>query len=110
MVIVSLTPAPQTLYKAQRPKHINFENSVVSGALAWYPCAKEKLIGPDSINLLIRPRLAYCWGSYLAILTVHNKEDIQRSDLLEFGLTYEWNYSESLVSLQWLSRQVNSRC
>ena len=100
-----MVPAPQTLHKVQRPKQVNFDRSVVTGALAWYPCVKEKFEGS---NLIVRPRLAYCWESYLAVLTIHNKEDLQRTDLLEFGITYEWNYSEALVSLQWLSRQVSS--
>ena len=107
LVIVSVIPFAQTQLRVARPKRASPDGSILSGCLAWYPCVKST----EGNETITKPKLAYTWDRYLAILQVSeikpDKEDAKEGPpRLQFSLTNEWIGEETIVAMQWLLQQV----
>ncbi|KAI9280628.1 Golgi CORVET complex core vacuolar protein 8-domain-containing protein, partial [Sporodiniella umbellata] len=107
IVIVALKPKPQILFKFNKPKVLSQQDSTkaivesLSGCLAWLP-----MTGSDSPEKE-DPMLAFSWGKHLFLLSVQAlPNDKSRRIQLKFSEVGEWESPESIVSIQWMSRQI----
>ncbi|RPA86904.1 hypothetical protein BJ508DRAFT_411060 [Ascobolus immersus RN42] len=108
LVIVSTTPIAQTQFKANRPKEVS-RQMPLSGCLSWFPAVKLKTTGSYGQPAVSKPRLVYCWSNLLTLMelvTVEDEVDPNRPPSLRFRTCARWECEESIVAVQWISRQI----
>lgn len=107
LAIVSVLPNPQTEFKTGRPKAVNSEMGL-SGCVAWLPSLKPTSGNETETNA----RLAYSWSNVITIMeittTKKEKPTNRKDNMLNFKFQKRYIGNESIVSIQWLSRQVST--
>lgn len=101
LAIISTTPTVLTQFKIGRPKNINPTLGFI-GTLAWYPAVRSStsVVGSD------RPVLAYSWANVVTIMEVNEGSGSGFAKSLKFTSIGRHVASETIVSIQWINRQV----
>lgn len=107
IVIIALKPKPQVLFKFSKPKIFRQQDDTkavienLSGCLAWLPMTKSDSSDKED------PLLAFSWGKDLFLLSVQaHQVETRRAIQLKFVQLGERKIKESIVSIQWISRQI----
>lgn len=107
---------PITHFKISKSKHVDIDDTPVSGSLSWYPCIERN-------NLISNAKLAYSWNNVLTVLELDNKSipgnlmkvigDLKDKDKgvpkLPIFKTARWNTSnpkDRVVNLAWLNSEI----
>ncbi|KAG5357884.1 Vacuolar protein sorting-associated protein 8 [Yarrowia sp. B02] len=102
LAIISTTPTVMTQFKIGRPKNTNPTLGFM-GTLVWYPAVRSStsVIGSD------KPILAYSWANVVTILEIQSGGASSGfGKKLKFSSIARHTTSESIVSIQWINRQV----
>ncbi|KAF9425049.1 Vacuolar protein sorting-associated protein 8 [Podila epigama] len=128
LLIVSVKPQPQTVFKFLRPKDPQSRERethlAVSGHLAWFPATKVQR-GSNIDAVETNPLLAFSWNRHLYIVQVERSTSSSQSNAtylsperkntetvngkgqnLEFVCIGDWICREGIVGIQWVRPQI----
>lgn len=103
LALISTVPAPQTEFKIDNKelKETNLEMGM-SACLAWFPALKQGTNKDDT-----NPKLAYCWSNVMNILEIgSSRHPVTDTVKIQPRYTKKFICDESIVAVQWASRQV----